>query len=64
MAGVYKQGTFATSGNEMGIAPRVTPPKLAEARRAVRTVASMSRDVVECAEVLAMLGLNPADGKI
>lgn len=63
MAGVYKQGAFATTGNEMGHAPRVKPPELDEARRAVRTVASMSRDAVECAEVLAMLGLDPADGK-
>lgn len=63
MAGVYRHGSFVTTGNEIGHAPRVAPPEHVEARRAVRAVASMSRDASECAEILAMLGLDPVEGK-
>ncbi|MFC3454028.1 hypothetical protein [Amycolatopsis speibonae] len=59
----YKPGTFGTSGDGMGICPIVKPGTPQERRRAVRAVASLSENAAECAEVLAMLGLEPADGK-
>ncbi|MGW4127978.1 hypothetical protein [Amycolatopsis japonica] len=59
----YKPGSFGTAGDGMGICPIVKPETPEERRRAVRAVASLSDDAVECAEVLAMLGLDPAEGK-
>jgi len=63
MAGLHKPGAFGTAGDGMGIVPLVHPGSPEERRRAVRAVAALSVNVIECAEVLAMLGLDPAKGK-
>ncbi|HJQ46950.1 MAG TPA: hypothetical protein VJ870_11605 [Amycolatopsis sp.] len=36
----------------------------AQESKAVRTVAGHSTDAIECAELLAMLGLEPEQGKV
>jgi len=63
MAGLQKAGSFGTTGDGMGIVPIVHSGSPEERRRAVRAVASLAADATECAEVLALLGLDPAEGK-
>jgi hypothetical protein len=42
----------------------VGPGTPANVRRAVRAVAALSRDADDCAHLLDVLGLHPADGKL
>jgi hypothetical protein len=47
-----------------GVEGTVDPEALAQQRlRATRAVASAARDAAECAELLMMLGLRPAEGR-
>ncbi|MFI6302154.1 hypothetical protein ACIBCH_09805 [Amycolatopsis thailandensis] len=63
MTGIHKPGAFETTGHGMGVVPIVHPGSPEERHHAVRAVASLSVNAIECAEVLAMLGLDPAEGK-
>ena len=41
----------------------ITPEHAAQRHRAVRVIAGWAADAEECARVLAMLGLNAAEGR-